>query len=295
MLPADAAIPDDVVWIDLLSPALAAERSVEHFLDIDVPTHRSEMEGDRAFEPALCGKRRDLYERPHHQPFGCRGPALAAVSFILSRSRLVTVRYDEPRSFELFNAACRSRCLRCQRRAGLRRADGNDHRTAPAEILTSVGNRIDKVNTEVFDARGASVPGGGTRDYRATLHLLAQESDLIAKVRESMVSIDACCCSFRRGLETVQSLGALRSELKTTLRDVQSLEDHASFLNDKIQFLLDAVLGLVSLDQTNIVKIFLGRGGRLHAADADASIYGMNFDLMPENEMELRLPVRDHC
>jgi magnesium transporter len=73
-----------------------------------------------------------------------------------------------------------------------------------------------------------------------------------------------------------------RSRFKSTLRDVQSLSDHASFLGNKIQFLLDAVLGLINLEQNNIIKIFSVAAVMFLPPTLVASIYGMNFHHMPE-------------
>ena len=66
------------------------------------------------------------------------------------------------------------------------------------------------------------------------------------------------------------------------MRDVQSLSDHATFLGNKIQFLLDAVLGLINLEQNNIIKIFSVAAVMMMPPTLVASVYGMNFHFMPE-------------
>ena len=94
--------------------------------------------------------------------------------------------------------------------------------------------------------------------------------------------------SFQRILMYVQQTPNLelssdqRNRFKSTLRDVQSLSDHASFLVSKIQFLLDAVLGLINLEQNNIIKIFSVAAVMFLPPTLVASIYGMNFHFMPE-------------
>jgi magnesium transporter len=65
-------------------------------------------------------------------------------------------------------------------------------------------------------------------------------------------------------------------------RDVQSLTDHATYQSNKITFLLDATLGLVSIEQNNIIKIFSVGAVGLMPPTLIASIYGMNFANMPE-------------
>ena len=72
-------------------------------------------------------------------------------------------------------------------------------------------------------------------------------------------------------------------------RDVQSLSDHATYLTNKITFLLDAMLGVVSIEQNNIIKIFSVAAVVLMPPTLVASIYGMNFKHMPELEWRVRL------
>jgi magnesium transporter len=70
--------------------------------------------------------------------------------------------------------------------------------------------------------------------------------------------------------------------VKTLARDLQSLTDHSSFLSQKITFLLDATLGMINIEQSNIIKIFSIAAGVFLPPTLIASIYGMNFSVMPE-------------
>ena len=70
--------------------------------------------------------------------------------------------------------------------------------------------------------------------------------------------------------------------IKTLVRDVRSLVEHANFLNNKAQFLLDAVLGIINIEQTGIIKTFSVVSVAMMPPTLIASIYGMNFEFMPE-------------
>jgi magnesium transporter len=83
----------------------------------------------------------------------------------------------------------------------------------------------------------------------------------------------------------------LREDVRSTLRDLQSLEEHATFLSTKIQFLLDATLGLVNLEQNNIIKLFSVMAVVFMPPTLIASIYGMNFKTMPELELPFGYPM----
>jgi len=73
-----------------------------------------------------------------------------------------------------------------------------------------------------------------------------------------------------------------RTQLQSMLRDVGSLSDHATYLTNEITFLLDAMLGVVNIQQNNIIKIFSVAAVVLMPPTLVASIYGMNFRHMPE-------------
>src|SRR5436189_5440415 len=74
----------------------------------------------------------------------------------------------------------------------------------------------------------------------------------------------------------------MREHPKTMPRDVASLTDHASYLSNKITFVLDAMLGVVNLEQNNIIKLFSVVAVVLMQPTLIASIYGMNLKVMPE-------------
>ncbi len=110
--------------------------------------------------------------------------------------------------------------------------------------------------------------------------------------RESLVSITRLS-SFHQTAEDGNGKAArdLRQELKVLQRDAAALSDHAAFLNNKIQFLLDATLGLINLEQNQIIKIFSVAAVVFLPPTLVASIYGMNFRLMPELDLPFGYPM----
>ena len=72
---------------------------------------------------------------------------------------------------------------------------------------------------------------------------------------------------------------------------MQSIEEHATFLANKVQFLLDATLGLVTIEQNDIIKLFSVVAVVFMPPTLVASIYGMNFKYMPELEWPLGYPM----
>ena len=123
------------------------------------------------------------------------------------------------------------------------------------------------------------------------MRALGRHGDLISKIRESLVSVERVLLFLSVSYRTTRVPLELREEVKTTLRDLQSLEEHATFQSQKIQFLLDATLGLVNLEQNNIIKLFSVMAVIFMPPTLVASIYGMNFKLMPELEWHLGYPM----
>jgi len=81
------------------------------------------------------------------------------------------------------------------------------------------------------------------------------------------------------------------AEWRAAVRDVQAIEEHATFLSNKLQFMLDATLGLVSIEQNKIIKLFSVVSVALMPPTLIASIYGMNFKTMPELEWQWGYPL----
>lgn len=282
------AVPPEAIWIDLLNPTREEDARVEARLGISIPT-REETEN---IEPSEV-----LYVENGVRYMSARilcqseseTPQLAPISFILRDHHLITVRYDEPRSFQMFvnrmarPAACTptgDHMLIALFETVIDRA---------AELLRMAGERIDDVSPIVF-GKGAAAESD-PRLFRQTLQTMGLEGARISKVRESLVSIERMLLFLTANTAGATLPDNLRQEVRTTLRDLQSLEDHATFLSAKIQFLLDATLGLVSLEQNKIIKIFSVAAVVFMPPTLIASIYGMNFKAMPELEWAAGYPM----
>ncbi|MGC2218631.1 MAG: CorA family divalent cation transporter, partial [Pseudolabrys sp.] len=114
------------------------------------------------------------------------------------------------------------------------------------------------------------------------LKALGRKGDLTSKVRESQVSVGRLLLFLANEADNMKWPKDRRAQLQSMLRDVGSLSDHATYLTNKITFLLDAMLGVVNIQQNNIIKIFSVAAVVLMPPTLVASIYGMNFRHMPE-------------
>jgi magnesium transporter len=200
-------------------------------------------------------------------------PRTTAVTFILAGHRLVTVRYDTPKPFALVENKLARSCSPSitGEMVLMELLDAVIDRCA--DILERCGADIDQVSHDVFEPE--SERHGHAKQYSQIL---------TSKVRESLVSIGRVVAFMSAVMEGVKWSKDMREQLKTMQRDVGSLTDHASYLSNKITFVLDAMLGVVNLEQNNIIKLFSVMAVVLMPPTLIASIYGMNFKSMPELE-----------
>ncbi|MGH6898426.1 MAG: magnesium/cobalt transporter CorA [Geminicoccaceae bacterium] len=275
----DAPLCAEAVWLDLVAPTPEEEHQVEALLGVGVPT-REEMQ-EIEVSSRLYEENGALYMTATVVARAdSEHPEATAVSFILAGERLVTVRYAEPQSFGLF-------ALRCQRSPGpYTRGDAvlagllDALIDRIADVLEHIGLEVDGISHEVFEHPTAPRKSG---DFQGILRNLGRRGDLTSKVRESLVGIGRLLMFLgQAGAPNTKSAKDLRNRLRTMSRDVRSLTEHASFLSGKINFLLDATLGMINIEQNAIIKIFSVVAVVFLPPTLIASIYGMNFGFMPE-------------
>jgi magnesium transporter len=280
------APPEDAVWIDLVTPTVQEDRLVENLLGIAVPT-REEMQ-----EIEVSSR---LYVENHARymtaTLMCHSdtatPKTTAVTFILSGHRLCTVRYDEPRPFAIVeHKLARNAHPKVSGDSVLRDLlDAVIDRSA--DILERIGIEIDQISHSIFEPDEEME----TPAYNDILKALGRKGDLTSKVRESLVSIGRLLLFLAHESEVMKWPKDARAQLQSMQRDVISLTDHASYIGNKVTFLLDAMLGVVNIQQNAIIKIFSVAAVVLMPPTLVASIYGMNFRHMPELDWPLGYPV----
>ena len=280
-------LADDVVWIDLLRPTPDEERAVERALAVDMPT-REEMreieassrlyqEGEGTFMTATIMTRTET-----------ELPEAGAITFVLVGDCLVTLRYTEPHPFTTF--AQRAQRQHVLRQSGETILVGLLEAVVDriADILETVGSDVDRLSHDVF-ASGKPDNKEPT-DFNEIIQRIGRDGDLTSKSRESLVSLSRLLTFVTTKTETPALREAI-PRIAILTRDVQSLDDHASFLSGKVNFLLDATLGMLNIAQTDIIKIFSVAAVMFLPPTLIASIYGMNFELMPELGWTIGYPV----
>ncbi|MBB5517860.1 magnesium/cobalt transporter CorA [Amphiplicatus metriothermophilus] len=279
---------DAAVWIDMLRPSPEEEKALEAALTVDMPT-REEMseieissrlyaENGAVYMTALILSRTDGDD-----------PTIAPATFVLAGSRLITIRYEEPRVFELFAARAQKAQIGCVSAetilVGLLEAIID----RLADVLERAAQDTERLSREIFQL-GAEAKTK-SRDFRRLVVELGRKGDLGSKIRDSVVTLNRLFGFL--ALHISQSAGdkELKARLKTLSRDAASLADHLSYLSQKITFLLDATLGMINIEQNQIIKIFSVAAVCFLPPTLIASVYGMNFEFMPELSSPYGYPI----
>ncbi|MBB4478875.1 magnesium transporter CorA family protein [Rhizobium etli] len=272
------SFPGDVVWIDMVEPSREEELYVEKVLGIEVPTRedlkdiepsaRLYIENDAVFMTASLVWKAET-----------DAPTLTDVAFILTGNRLVTIRYAHPKSFALFIAALHRLPENWRSGAALLAKLLETIVDRTAEILETSVSRIDILSTHVFGrAKRVRKP---SNYLEQKLRDIAGHHRMISKLRDSLGSLSRLLTFFHT-IPAIQQDHEAKELCRTISRDIQSLSEHASFVAANITFLLDASLGLINIEQNSIIKIFSIASVVFLPPTLVASIYGMNFQLMPE-------------
>jgi magnesium transporter len=276
-------LPHGALWIDLLDPTADEIAFVQQAAGIEVPTlaQLSEVESTSRLRNigevlylSLPVVYRDAADQGHSTPIG----------LILSRDRLVTVRFEELKSFDAFRDRVNRGELARPTTVGIFVALLEAIVDRLADILEDVGGDLDSLSDRVFSGNGAATAREKKAEdakLRATIKRVGAKRQLISKTRATLLGIG-------RVVPYVEGEGDhwlppdAKPRLDMVKADVVSLDEYEVHLSDKIQFLLDAALGLISIEQNDTFRVLTIVSVVGIPPTLVASMYGMNFKSMPE-------------
>lgn len=279
--------PVDAVWFDLLNPKLSENKAVENLLGIALPTAEEMQE----IEPSsrLYAEAGALFMTAS---LLCQSesakPRVSPVTFIIARDRLVTVRYDEPRPFAILGAKLTRACAPTATGVTVFMDLLEAIVDRAADTMERISADIDILSNKIFETTRDQT---GPANYQHILRSIGRKGDLLSKAREALVSIGRLLLFMQNEADTVKLSKPMRAQLKSMSRDAISLSDHATYLGEKVAFMLNATLGLVTIEQNNVIKIFAVLSVVLMPPTLIASAYGMNFRHMPELDWTYGYPI----
>lgn len=274
-----APLADDPVWIDLISPKEEEEAQVEAALQVDLPTRKEMREIEQTSRLYSEGGAQFMTAMIPANSEG-EAPIMEPVTFVLIGRQLVTIRYHQPKAFELFAQRAAKGNMAC--------SDGEAVMVGLLEVMVDrlgdvlerAGQDVEKISGRVF-FRGA---GKGRRGelWRELLEEIGRKGGLISTIRDSLGTLDRLTVFFGQRLRNETQPSDHKDRLHDLSADIKSLADHAGFVAQKVNFLLDATLGMISIEQNTVMQIFSVVSVVFLPPTLVASVYGMNFAWMPE-------------
>lgn len=276
-------LPKDAIWLDLLDPNEEEEKAVESYFHIDVPTEKEIVEIEDSSRFFL---RKDnihvtatvLSRLPTGQVFG------ADVTFALTPETLVSVRYVDSRPFRIFSGRLMHDSVEPESSDSIMEKMLELIVDDMADILEKIALDMDGLSHQIFFASSSAstdVSVSPDIDLPEIIKELGQYGEQVSEIRLSILNMNRLLIFLAQCSEKWWRKET-RARLQTLIRDVRSLTEHATFLANRVSFMLDAVLGMINIQQNNIIKIFSVAAVVFLPPTLIASIYGMNFRVMPE-------------
>ena len=272
------------IWVDLESPTLEEKRWIKQHYGLSIPEDATDedIEESARFYEEDNG---ELHIRSDFLVDDEDDPRSVRVAFILNQHNtelkscgvLFSIHEEDIPVFRLLR-------LRARRAPGLieeakevllKLFDADAEYSA--DTLEGIYDDLKKVSAQVLDGNVTD------SDAQTVLADIARQEDLNGRIRRNMLDT-------RRAVSFMMRSKMLNAEqfedARQILRDIESLDSHTAFLFDKINFLMDATVGFLNINQNKIIKIFSVASVALLPPTLIASVFGMNFRVMPELEWE---------
>lgn len=276
----------DIVMISLFNPDLKDETKFESLLGVEIPSINEIKE---------IGIPSKLYQTANAMYFSASILTkiseskydLEPITFILTDDILITVTYTETSAFKQITDHIHKIHFKEISVVSLFVNVLKLIVDYIVEKLEEVGFSIDAVNDKVFNMNNSKED---KPDYQAILGSIGLVGDIVSKTRESLTSLNRVSIfMLQSGIPNVTK--DTKEQLKVFSRDISALNDYASFSANKVNFLLDATLGMINIEQNSIIKIFSVASVVFLPPTLIASIYGMNFHFMPELRFSFGYPI----
>ena len=274
-------LPDEVIWLDLFNATDEEKAFAESRAGVRIPSMEALSEIESSSR--LIVESDVIYlSTPVVAQGDTTDPFLSPVGFILSSSLLVTVRFAELSIFE-------SVAERVRRDESLRSSTGVFTALMEAlvdrgaDVLERLGSELDQISRSVFrgDPNKVRHRVRSNEALRQTLSAIGRIGDRLSQARDVFLGVGRIV-PFVIGLPHEWIVAEFDSRLGAVSKDIASLNDYEAHLSNKVQFLLDAVLGFITMEQNDLFKVLTIVSVVGIPPTLMAGVYGMNFKFMPE-------------
>ncbi len=291
--------PPAISWIDLVNPTPQEKEAVSAHFHIDIPTKAHVQEIEQSSR--LYQKNYSMYLTASI-PVEKEGSRLeiALVTFILSQKGIVTVRYGD---IPVFDAI-----LSNPNRLKLQYDEHSSNLSLInallallidylADLLEKSMSEVDLLSRELFShshTRHPNMTSPSHTNFGKILFKIGVQGDSLSSLRDSLLSLNRLICFLTKRGDAIY-FGLDMPLLSTVEKDLTSISDHGLFISNKISFLLDAVLGMINIEQNRTIKTFSVASVIFLPPTLLSSIWGMNYKDMPELSFHFGYPLALFC
>ena len=263
---------NSVIWIDMLLPSIEEVRAVEEMFDIEFPTKQETEEIELSSRYWEENNRIEINSyfliNENNQA------ANETVSFILQGSLLISVRYKKLESFNTFTKKLLISPREFKNGYAIFCQIIDIRIDADADIIEHLSKEITKIRKHVFTDY--------SNDDEEILEKISTFEDLNMKIRENLTDKQRILNSLLKSQKFIDD----KNEIPIMLKDIKSLIDHTNFNFERLDYLQNIFIGILSIEQNKVIKIFTIVNVIFLPPTLIASIYGMNFEFIPELHWE---------
>lgn len=274
-------LPDNLVFLDLLNPTREEELEAEQWLEYQIPT-REEMQEIEESSRLYVEKGALYMTASVPTALETQEPETSAITFVIGPDVLTTVRYSDPLAWRALSEQVRRQCISPVSSDAVFLLIIEMIVARIADTLQNVEKDLRTVSRDIFRVN----PGKTGReqhdcDLNEVIKLLGRRNALVADLRECLVSLARMLQFFLNNAASWMK-GELAVQFRSVARDIKSLDDYTNQQTHEMTFLLDSTLGLINIQQNQIIKIFTVASVLFMPPTLIASIYGMNVKLPAE-------------
>ncbi len=261
-----------VIWIDMLLPTIEEIRAVENMFDMNFPTKQESEEIELSSRYWEENNRIEI--NSYFLINDTKSAFNETVSFILQGSLLISVRYKKLQSFNTFTKKLLISPREFKTGYSIFCQIIDIRIDADADTIENLSKEITKIRKHVFTDY--------SNDDEEILEKISTFEDLNMKIRENLTDKQRILSSLLKSQKFVDD----KHEIPVMLKDIKSLIDHTNFNFERLDYLQNIFIGILSIEQNKVIKIFTIVNVIFLPPTLIASIYGMNFDFMPELHWE---------
>jgi magnesium transporter len=273
----DAEPLEAAIWIDLFRPTEAEVEQVKGFgVDVPTPDDMQEIEiSNRLYREGNSDYMTVIMTAHQEDGEGISAP----ITFILHEGRLITVRHEKSRPFETYPLRADKVGPGCGEANQLFLSLIDECVGRLADLLEGVGRALDDVARTAYEPIKA---GKKQQALAQALHGIGRSGEFLGRIRLALLTLSRALGFYAQAAADRRKGDGLAVVVRTLLKDLNDLEVHSDFLSGRVALASDATLGMINLENAATTRIVSVVAVLFLPPTLIASVYGMNFELMPE-------------